>query len=122
MMIVKIPSVKKMSQNYLNVKKQILKSYEFISNIKTIFTIILLLFSIWVYGYFVNVSSTKWYFLKKERQELSEIKFQNEIVKIDVRKIEWDILDKILPSSLDSSVPTTWKVIILPNILQIAKK
>jgi len=118
----KSPSVKKMAQNYLNIKKQILKSYKFVSNVKTIFSIMIFILSIWIYGYFVNVSSTKWYFLRQERQKLSEIKFQNEIVNIDVRKIEWDILDKTLPESLDSSTPTTWKVIVLSNMLQLTKR
>ncbi len=120
--MIKAPSVRKMWQNYLNIKKQILKNYKFISNVKTSLAIALFVLSIWVYGYFINISSTKWYFLKQERQALSEVKFQNEIVKIDVRKIEWDILDKTLPASLDSSVPTTWKIIVLSNMLQMAKR
>jgi len=118
----KSPSVKKMAQNYLNIKKQILKNYKFISNIKTVFSIIVFILSIWIYGYFVNISSTKWYFLRQERQGLSEIKFQNEIVKIDIRKIEWKILDQTLPASLDSSAPTTWNIIVLSNMLQLTKR
>lgn len=115
----KAPSVKKMARNYLSMKKQILKNYKFISKIKTAFSIMFFILSIWLYGYFVNVSSTKWYFLRQERQKLSEIKFQNEIVKIDIRKKEWDILDRTLPKSLDSSVPTTWKVILLSDMRQL---
>jgi len=118
----KAPSVKKMAQNYINIKKQILKNYKFISKIKTGISISFFVFSIWVYGYFVNVSSTKWYFLKQETEKLSEIKFQNEIIKIDIRKIEWNIFDHTLPKSLDSSVPLTWKIIVLSNIVQVTKR
>lgn len=115
----KTPSVKKMAKNYLNIKKQLLKNNKFILNIKIAFSIMFFILSIWIYGYFVNISSTKGYFLKQERQKLSEIKFQNDIVKIDIGKKEWEILDQTLPESLDTSVPTTWKVIVLSNISQL---
>lgn len=109
--MIKVPSVKKMSYNSLNIKKQILKNEKFLSYLKTWFSIFLLLISIWVYGYFVNISSTKWYFLKQERYKLSDIKFQNEIVKIDVRKIEGNIFDNNFYN--DSYNYSTWKVFVV---------
>lgn len=120
--MIKSPSVKKMWQNCLALKKQFLKNYRFISKLKTGFAIGLFIFSIWVYWYFVNVSSTKWYFLKQQRQILWETKFQNEIVKIDVRKIEWKILSKDLLFSMNSSDPSSSKVLFLNSASELTMK
>jgi len=110
--MVKIPSIKKMSINYLTYHKNILKNYKFMEKVKMGFSIFLFLFSIWAYWYFVNISSTKWYFIRVERDRLSEVKFQNEIVNIDTKKIEWEILNTILPLNLDTD-NLTWKVLVL---------
>jgi hypothetical protein len=95
----KAPSVKKMCQSYLYLKKKFLKSRRFIEGVKMTFAVALFLLSIVTYGYFVNISSTKGYFIRTEREKLSEIKFKNEIVNIDVRRIESQIFDSI---NLDS--------------------
>jgi len=110
--MVKIPSIKKMSSNYLVTYKAILRNYKFMEKIKMGFSIFLFLLSIGAYGYFVNVASTKWYFIKVEREKLAEVKFQNEIVKIDTKKIEWEIFNSITPANLDIK-NLTWKVLVL---------
>jgi len=83
------------------------------------FAVALFLLSIVTYGYFVNVSSTKGYFIKTEREKLSEIKFKNEIVNIDVRRIESQIFDSI---NLDSYSNLTWKVLTITNLTSVAMR
>ena len=117
--MIKIPSTKQMNLNYMLIKKRLKNNFRLIDNIKTIFSIICLLLSIWVYWYFVNISSTKWYFIKTERAKLSEIKFKNEIVKIDIRKLEgW--IENI---SIDNWTNIlTWKVISINNYKEITMR
>ncbi len=83
------------------------------------FAVALFLLSIVTYGYFVNVSSTKGYFIKTEREKLSEIKFKNEIVNIDVRRIESQIFDSI---NLDSYSNLSWKVLTITNLTSVAMR
>lgn len=45
---------------------------------------ILILFFMFIYLYFVNKSSTQWYFLRLENNNLYAIKFQYEIVKTHI--------------------------------------
>ena len=117
--MVKIPSLKKLSWSYLFYHRELLRNYKFMEKIKLGFSIFLFLLAVWTYGYFVNISSTKWYFIKIEREKLWEVKFQNEIVKIDTKKIEWEILNNILPTNLDIK-SLSWKVtIIRENIKEL---
>ena len=113
----KAPSIRKMGLSYLALKKRFLKSRKNIELIKLIFVSLFFLFSIVFYWYFVNVSSTKWYFLKQEREKLSEIKFQNEIVKIDVRRLESSVLNNIVVSN---SSTLTWRVISITDLNSVA--
>ena len=108
--MIKFPSTKKMKFNYLVIKKQLKNNFKLIDNIKTIFAILCFILSIWIYWYFVNISSTKWYFIKNERNKLSDIKFKNEIIKIDIRKLEWSINNSL---TYNSNKILTWKVIML---------
>ena len=115
--MVKIPSIKKMSSNYLLMKKRLLKGYKFLNYIKLWFAVFVFLLSLWAYGYFVNISSTKWYFIKQEREKLSEVKFQNEIVKIDIKKIEWDISSNMIIKTKLNNL--TWNTIIIEDFSQL---
>jgi len=108
--MIKFPSTRQMTLNYLLIKKQLKNNFKLIDNMKTIFSIVCFLLSIWIYWYFVNISSTKGYFIKSERNKLSDIKFKNEIVKIDIRKLEWAIDNTLVYSSNNI---LTWKVITL---------
>ena len=83
------------------------------------FAVALFLLSIVTYGYFVNISSTKGYFIRTEREKLSEIKFKNEIVNIDVRRIESQIFDSI---NLDNYSNLTWKVLTITNLTSVAMR
>jgi len=98
--MVKIPSFKKIWKDYVNYHKELLEDYKFKEKIKMMFSIIFLVLAMGFYGYFVNISSTKWYFIKIQREKLAEVKFQNEIVKIDTRKIEWEILQNVVPFNI----------------------
>jgi len=113
----KAPSVKKMAKTYLSIKKQLLKSKKFMDIFKISVAVAFFMFSLIAYGYFVNVSSTKWYFIRAEREKLSEIKFQNEIVNIDVRKLESKIFDSI---NLESNSSITWKVLTISTVTSVA--
>jgi len=108
--MIKFPSTKKMSLNYLLIKKQLKSNFKLMDNIKTIFSIMCFLLSIWIYWYFVNISSTKWYFIRSEKNKLSGIKFKNEIVKIEISKLEWSIDDSL---AYNTNSVLTWKVIAL---------
>jgi len=120
--MVKVPSIKKMGSSYLLMKKKLLKSYRFINYIKLWFAVFVFLLSLWAYGYFVNISSTKWYFIKQEREKLSEVKFQNEIVKIDIKKIEWELSSKMLIKTICKKESLTWDTIIIKDFSQLTYK
>ena len=113
----KAPSVRKMAKSYLILKKRLLKNSKFINMVKMSLAAGFFLFSLVAYWYFVNVSSTKGYFIRTEREKFSEIKFQNEIVKIDVRKLESKIFDSI---NLESNSSITWKVLTISSITSVA--
>ena len=115
----KIPSVERMSYSYLYLKKSLLKEKKFIEWIKTILAILIFLLSVVTYGYFVNISSTRGYFIKVEREKLSEVKFKKEIVSIDVRKIESQIFEKI---RLDNYSNLTWKVLTIIDLRSVAMR
>jgi len=106
-----------MAQSYLYLKKKFLKSKKFLNNLKTAIALILFLSSVVTYWYFVNVSSTKGYFIKTEREKLTEVKFKNEIVNIDIRKLESEIFNKM---NMDSYNSLTWKVITVSSIPSVA--
>jgi len=110
--MVKFPSTKQMTYNYLLIKRKIKNNYKLIDNIKTIFSILCLILSIWIYWYFINISSTKWYFIRNEKNKLADIKFKNDIVKIDIRRIEWEINDNL---SYNPNSSLTGKVLLLNN-------
>ena len=120
--MVKVPSIKKMGSSYLLMKKKLLKSYRFINYIKLWFAVFVFLLALWTYGYFVNISSTKWYFIKQEREKLSEVKFQNEIVKIDIKKIEWELSSKMLIKTIWKKESLTWDTIVIKDFSQLTYK
>jgi len=120
--MIKIPSVKKMWENYLVIKKRLIRNNKSMNIIKTWFVFVLFLLSIWIYGYFINISSTKWYFIRVEKDKLSEVKFQNEIIKIDVKKLEWDIFSNILPINIQNAQIVSWKIMYLSDILKVVVK
>ena len=118
--MVKSPSLKKVWLCYLAYQKRLLKNYKFVEKLKLLFSIFVFLLALGAYGYFVNVSSTKWYFIKVEREKLEEVKFQNEIVKIDVRKIEGDLSNFLVNTSKMDSL--TWNIIKITDLKEVVYK
>jgi len=116
--MVKTPSLKKLSYAWVE-RKQLLKNKKFINKIKTFFSVAFFLLSILSYGYFVNTGSTKGYFIRVEKEKLSEIKFKNEIVKIDARKLESKLFDSI---NLNNYNSLTGKVITISNLSSVAMR
>ncbi len=115
----KSPSVKKMWKSYLYIKKKLIKNKKTVERIKLLFSVFMFLSSIVAYWYFINISSTKWYFIKTEREKLNETKFKNEIVSIDIRKLESTLFDNI---NLDNYSFSTWRIITLSPITSVAMK
>lgn len=79
----------------------------------------LLLFFILSYLYFVNLASTRGYFLRQAMQKYTSISFQQEIVKTDILKIKQANWEKMKTMSLEwwakkiikaevVSIPSTW--------------
>lgn len=61
------------------------KTYQWIVDILKIWLLSLAIFSFTlIYLYFVNKSSTQWYFLRQANNDLNTIKFRYEIVKTSV--------------------------------------
>ena len=97
--MVKIPSVKKIGESYIYKHKKLIKNHKMMEWLKTGLVAVYMIIALGLYGYFINIASTKWYFLRVEKEKVSEAKFQNEIVKIDAKKIEWEIYSNIIPKS-----------------------
>ncbi len=77
---------KSLTKNYIDFKNKIRKNRKLINQLKLATTIWILVFTIWLYAYFVNISSTKWYFLREETNKLEEEKFLHSLAQLDVLK------------------------------------
>lgn len=84
-----------LSKQYILLKNKINRNKKLINLIKLVVVFIIFLFSVAVYWYFVNVGSTKWYFLRKEMSKLERLKLQEDIVKIEILKKQQRVLDQI---------------------------
>ena len=62
---------------------------------KLFITIMIFIFTIWVYGYYVNVSSTKWFVLRQEMNKLKEAKFSHNIVQFEIMALEKQIRENM---------------------------
>lgn len=56
--------------------------------IKVWFLSLVFLSSIFTYLYYVNLSSTSWYFLRQENQKLNKISFEYEVIKTKLLEIK----------------------------------
>lgn len=82
-------------KQYTCLQEKIKRNYRIINSLKLTITFLIFLMTIWVYGYFVNVSSTKWYFLRQQMQNVEEAKFQNSITQLEILKKEKELWDSI---------------------------
>lgn len=97
----KIILLESLSKKYINIQNKVKKNHKIIDWLKMTSIVLVLIFSVWIYWYLVNVSSTKGYFLRKEMKKLEDIKFNNSITQLEVLWMErklWDSIqsDKIL--------------------------
>jgi hypothetical protein len=116
--MIKYPSFKKFGIYYLAYKNRFRKNYILMDKIWSLIAITVFITAISIYWYFINIASTKWYFINIEKKKLNEIKFQNEIVKIDIRKLEWALSNSIL--TFNNLNNLTWTTIILTYTKEIA--
>lgn len=82
-------------KQYICLQEKIKRNYRTINALKLSITFLIFFLTIWVYGYFVNVSSTKWYFLRKQMQNVDDAKFQNSITQLEILKKEKELWDNI---------------------------
>lgn len=120
----KIVLFNSISKQYISLQSKIRKNRRTIDWIKISITILIFLFLIWIYWYFINISSTKWFFLRQEMKNLEDTKFSYSITNLEVMKMEKNIWDKINTNTLynQKKISIEEKIIYLPVNQQLAKK
>lgn len=118
----KWPVVLEISSRYIYFKKKLQYNKYLLESIKNSFVIWLFVFSVWFYWYFVNISSTKWYFLRENMNILEEIRFENNIERLTISKLEKDILDELLVNNFDPNFNKVEldKVIVINDVSELA--
>jgi len=77
----------RLEKQYASLLKQIKYNDQMWDLIKVGWLVVALVFFIFVYLYFISLSSTRGYFLRQAIQERTSISFQQEIVKTNILKI-----------------------------------
>lgn len=73
-----------------------------------------------VYLYFINLSSTRWYFLKQANQEMTAINFKYEILKtklLDYKQQNWNAIQA--SSFKRDVVDVSAEIVKIPNWVQL---
>lgn len=83
--------------------------------VKLTTTIAIFLLTVIIYGYFVNISSTKGYFLRQELKSLEDAKFASSVTKLAIMKQEKQLWDTIKLSQNYNQK----KVVISPKVVYI---
>ena len=111
-----------MSSKYILWKRKLILNKKISETLKSSISIMALISSVVFYGYFVNVSSTKGFFLRKEMNTLEEIKFENSIEKLEVAKLEKKLLDNLISENFDPStnVINSSKILVLESLPEMA--
>lgn len=91
----KIVLLSKIADNCQSLQQRIKQNIIMVDMTKLLVTLIIFVATLWVYWYFVNVSSTKWYFLRKEMRKLETAKFEHSIIQLKIVKKEKEIWDSI---------------------------
>ncbi len=87
------------SKKYLKLQKKAKQNIKVVSGLK-LWVVVLIMFLVsGVYAYLVNVSSTRWYDLRKKEEKLARVETQHSIV--DIRLLQqkrrvWDDLNEVL--------------------------
>ncbi len=92
--------VESLSKKYVNIKNKVRRNRKTVDKLKLITTVMILLFTMWVYWYFINISSTKWYFLREEMRELENKKFEHSLVQLEVLQNKREIRQDIQQDSI----------------------
>lgn len=82
-------------KKYSKFQTYIRLNYYLIDNIKLYLSILILIIIIWIYWYFINITSTKWFFLRKEMKNLNDSKFVQNIYQIEALKKEKQIWENL---------------------------
>ena len=91
----KIAFSRSVASKYMELKKKFRLSAQLIELFKFSVAVALTLFSIGLYGFLVNSSSTKGYFLREEMNQLEDIKFDYNILNLKIIKKEKQKRDSI---------------------------
>ena len=112
----KIIFLKSLSKQYLNLQNKVKQNYKIVDAMKLFVTLFILFFTIWVYWYFVNISSTKGYFLRQEMKHLEEAKFNHSIAQIEVLRLEKDIWENMQSDTVlkQKKIQINEKVVYIP--------
>lgn len=107
---------KSLSKQYVSLQNKVRENYKIIDAMKLIVTLFILFFTIGVYWYFVNISSTKGYFLRHEMKNFEEAKFNHSIVQVEVLKLEKQIWDNIQTNTVikQKKIQINEKVVYVP--------
>ncbi len=118
----KWPTLKKMSSKYILWKRKHILNKKISETVKNSISIMALISSVVFYGYFVNISSTKGFFLRKEMNKLEDIKFENSIEKLEVAKLEKKLLDNLISENFDPStnVVDSSRILVLDSLPEVA--
>ena len=63
--------------------------------LKISFLVVLIFVAFFVYLYYVNLASTRWYFLRKEDQNLDNLSFKNDILTTQVLQFQKNNRDEL---------------------------
>lgn len=96
----KVVFLNNLSKQYNNIRQKVKKNYRMIDWIKLFITVWIFVLTVWAYWYFVNVSSTKWYFLREEERKLNDAEFSHSIARLDVLEKERQIRRDIQEDSI----------------------
>lgn len=75
---------KSLSKYYIIIRQKLKYNQRLISHIKFFLTVLILIITIIIYWYFVNIWSTKWYYLRKMIKELESLEIRYDIVKMKI--------------------------------------
>lgn len=120
----KIVLLNSISKQYVSLQSKIRKNRRTIDALKISITLLIFLLFIWIYWFFVNISSTKWFFLRQEMKNLEDSKFSYSIISLEVMKKEKDLWDRINTNSIFNQkvVSVQEKIIYIPLDKKLAKK
>lgn len=82
------------------------------------------LFCLFIYLRYVSLSSTYWYFLRKENQNLSNVSFQYEIYKtqiLDQRQKNWTIVNSTRSQKRDV-ITVNAQIVTIPVVTELSMK